>query len=150
MEPINDGGPAFPEAGLSGLPNGEFIHGRPGMSQRALFAAILMHAELATSGLPGEACEALINAAEESGREVEDQMAFNAVQCADALIRALAEPQQPRLTYAEQLQLVEHEKMLAILKDISESGSIRYLTHAQRDQIVHVLPRPVDEDEIPF
>lgn len=37
--PINDGGPAFPEAGLSGLPNGDFIHGRSGMSLRDYFAA---------------------------------------------------------------------------------------------------------------
>ncbi len=31
---IDDGGPAFPEAGLSNLPNGEFIHGRAGMTLR--------------------------------------------------------------------------------------------------------------------
>jgi hypothetical protein len=34
-----DGGPAFPEPGLSGLPNGEFLHGREGMSLRDYFAA---------------------------------------------------------------------------------------------------------------
>lgn len=33
-----DGGGAFPEAGLSGLPNGEFIHPRGGMSLRDYFA----------------------------------------------------------------------------------------------------------------
>lgn len=33
------GGPAFPEAGLSGLPNGEFIHGQAGMTLRDYFAA---------------------------------------------------------------------------------------------------------------
>lgn len=32
------GGPAFPEPGLSGLPNGEFIHGMPGMTLRDYFA----------------------------------------------------------------------------------------------------------------
>jgi len=31
--------PAFPEAGLSGLPNGEFILGRAGMTLRDYFAA---------------------------------------------------------------------------------------------------------------
>lgn len=36
---INDGGPAFPEAGLSGLPNGEFVYGQPGMTLRDYFAA---------------------------------------------------------------------------------------------------------------
>lgn len=39
MSPADDGGPAFPEPGLSGLPNGEFIHSRPGMSLRAYFMA---------------------------------------------------------------------------------------------------------------
>ena len=36
---LNDGGPAFPETGLSGLPNGEFIYGRAGMTLRDYFAA---------------------------------------------------------------------------------------------------------------
>lgn len=35
----DDGGPAFPEAGLAGLPNQEFIYPRPGMSLRDYFAA---------------------------------------------------------------------------------------------------------------
>lgn len=39
MSDVYDGGPAFPEAGLSGLPNGEFIHGRAGMSLLAYFMA---------------------------------------------------------------------------------------------------------------
>lgn len=39
MSNVYDGGPAFPEPGLSGLPNGEFIHGQPGMSLRAYFMA---------------------------------------------------------------------------------------------------------------
>lgn len=38
MSAPNDGGPAFPEAGLSGLPNGEFLYGRSGMSLRAYIA----------------------------------------------------------------------------------------------------------------
>ncbi len=71
--------------------SGNIVANHLGMSQRALFAAILMHAELVTCGVPGEACDALIAASLESGREVEDQMAINAVQCADALLRALAE-----------------------------------------------------------
>lgn len=39
MNDKNTGGPAFPEAGLSGLPNGEFIHGQSGMTLRDYFAA---------------------------------------------------------------------------------------------------------------
>lgn len=34
MSDIDNGGPAFPEAGLSGLPNGDFIHPQAGMSLR--------------------------------------------------------------------------------------------------------------------
>lgn len=34
----DDGGPAFPEPGLSGLPNGEWIYRRAGMSLRDWFA----------------------------------------------------------------------------------------------------------------
>lgn len=145
MDAINDGGPAFPvlERGANGL---ELTC--TGMSQRALFAAILMHSELTTCGVPGEACEALIEASRDSGREVEDQMATNAVQCADALLRALAEPAPPRLTYDEQKKLHEHEKMLALLQDISNSGSIRYLPQAQRDAIERVIPNV--DDEKPF
>lgn len=47
MNDKNTGGPAFPEAGLSGLPNGEFIHGQSGMSLRDYFAAKAMQVELA-------------------------------------------------------------------------------------------------------
>ena len=39
MNDAKDGGPAFPEQGLSGLPNGEFIHGRSGMSLKDYFMA---------------------------------------------------------------------------------------------------------------
>lgn len=34
--------PAFPEAGLTGLPNGEFIHGRSGMTLLQYYAAEAM------------------------------------------------------------------------------------------------------------
>ena len=37
-----DNQPAFPEAGLSGLPNGEFIHGRSGMTILEYYAAEAM------------------------------------------------------------------------------------------------------------
>lgn len=39
QSPVGDGGSAFPESGLAGLPNGEFIHGRAGMTLRDYFAA---------------------------------------------------------------------------------------------------------------
>ncbi len=34
--------PAFPEAGLAGLPSGEFIHGRSGMTMLQYYAAEAM------------------------------------------------------------------------------------------------------------
>ena len=39
LEPLGDGGSAFPEPGLSGLPNNEFIHPNAGMSLRDYFIA---------------------------------------------------------------------------------------------------------------
>lgn len=38
----DDGGPAFPEPGMTGLPNGEFIYGQPGMCLRDYLAAKAM------------------------------------------------------------------------------------------------------------
>lgn len=85
MDHINDG-PAFPVMDASRWQ----AHG---MSKRELFAAILMHSEAVTCGVPGEAAEALVRASIEAGTDVIDHMAMNAVQGADALLRALAEPQ---------------------------------------------------------
>jgi hypothetical protein len=148
MSDIDDGGPAFPvqEWNMDGSPASLQV----GMSQRALFAAILMHSELTTCGVPGEACEALIHAAEESGREVEDQMAHNAVQCADALLRALAAPMPPRLSYEEQKQIREHEKMAELLVELQTSGSIALLPPAQRYAIERLAPVIEPDDGIPF
>ena len=46
------GGAAFPEAGLSGLPNGEFIHGRSGMTLLDYFAGQALLGILSSSSLP--------------------------------------------------------------------------------------------------
>lgn len=144
MDAINDGGPAFPEAGLSGLPNGEFIHGRSGMSQRALFAAILMHAELTTCGVP-EACEELVKAAEARSRDVEDQMAANAVQCADALLRALAEPKEapPPPPRTKSLEEEFFPRFEATLRAIAGG-------HMPLTQTVQNLVAEYDDGQIPF
>lgn len=40
---VNDGGPAFPMPGLSGLPNDQFLYGEQGMTLRAYIAAKAMH-----------------------------------------------------------------------------------------------------------
>lgn len=49
MSETDNGGPAFPEAGMSGLPNNEFVHGRPGMTLRDYFAAVALPALIQTS-----------------------------------------------------------------------------------------------------
>lgn len=89
---MNNGGPAFPKpAGHNGLTSIDEHRGNEpedGMSLRDYFAAKAMHAELVTNGVPGEACEALIEAAEKANRSPEDQMAFNAYEMADAMLRA--------------------------------------------------------------
>jgi len=86
-----DGGAAFPFYFPTPMA-GDASEQHQGMSCRALFAAILIHAELVTCGVPGEAADALVEAAQRAGRDVVDHMAFNAVESADALLRALAEP----------------------------------------------------------
>ncbi len=74
-EPKFDGGPAFPEAGLSGLPNGEFIHGHPGMSLRDYFAA--------------KAMQGLIAACTDNGY-VDEIVADQAYGLADCMLKARA------------------------------------------------------------
>lgn len=51
---INDGGPAFPEAGLSGLPNDQFVYGRSGMTLRDYFAAKALGSFLCRSSYDNE------------------------------------------------------------------------------------------------
>jgi hypothetical protein len=60
----------------------------PQETLRDKFAAKAMHAELMTCGVPGKACNALIAAAANAGRKVEEQIAFNAYEMADAMLRA--------------------------------------------------------------
>ncbi len=67
-----------------------------GLTKRELFALVAMHAELMTCGVPGEACDDLIEAANNARKAPEDQMALNACLAADALLAALcgANPKQ--------------------------------------------------------
>lgn len=44
---LDDGGPAFPVAGMTGLPNGEVVYGENGMTLRDYFAAKAMQGMLA-------------------------------------------------------------------------------------------------------
>lgn len=56
------------------------------ITTRNLFAAFAMHAELNTAGAHTAPAKALRDAARESGRTVEQQIAFNAYSVADAML----------------------------------------------------------------
>jgi len=88
MDTPYNGGPAFPVPGL------QHDDGFNGMTLRQYFAGKLMHAELMTCGVPGEACDALVQAAADKGMDPIDLMAQNSMDGADALIRASANPPQ--------------------------------------------------------
>lgn len=54
---------------------------------RDMLAAVAMHAELVTAGALLGPAQALAEAAEEAGRSIEAQIAFNAYEVADAMLR---------------------------------------------------------------
>lgn len=47
-ERINEGGPAFPMPGMTGLPDGSFMYGEDGMTLRDYFAAKAMQGNIAS------------------------------------------------------------------------------------------------------
>lgn len=86
MKPVDDGGPAFPQ---HPCPDCGVVHAPehvPGMSLLDYFAAKAMHAELVTAGALEGPRDALVEAACEAGRDIEDHIAFNAYKMADAMI----------------------------------------------------------------
>lgn len=100
-EHIDDGGAAFPS--IVRIPAGSFdpFKGRTllasepaqeyvqlGASLRDYFAAKAMHAHLITDTVPGEACDALVDAAALAGRDPLDHLCINAYEVADAMLRA--------------------------------------------------------------
>lgn len=83
MSAHDNSGPAFPPA------HDPDTH-PSGMTLRDYFAAKAMHAHLITDTVPGQACDALIMAAARAGRDPIDQIAINAYECADAMLKARA------------------------------------------------------------
>lgn len=147
---INDGGSAFPVSEEAARGKVAGVYG--GMSQRALMATILMHSELTTCGVPGEACDALVKAAHDADRDVEYQMAVNAVQCADALLRALAEPlpPQPETIPLDYVAGVNPDEDQAVMSLRGWHGFDR-LPHDFKRLIRRAANAVVDEDDgIPF
>lgn len=78
---INDGGPAFPVPGLSGLPNGDFIHPDAGMTLRDHFAAQALN-----SGMAGNWRDNHYEP--KSGLSTIENVARAAYQFADAMLKA--------------------------------------------------------------
>lgn len=157
MSDIEDGGPAFPYPELHDsvpMPNGEYRHlpASTGMSKRELFAAILMHSEAVTCGVPGEACEALVEASREAGTDVIDHMAMNAVHGADALLRALGSPrpQEYRQLYSsEQMQIDAALRLANVVNAIKERPEFAALPPEERKRIETAIDEVIDP-EIPF
>lgn len=151
MSDIDGGGPAFP-----GLRDTEDGLGNPvrvayeGMTKRELFAAILMHAEMVTCGVPGEAAEALVEASRDADDDVVDHMAGNAVEGADALLRALAEPKPPVPRFDYDASAASTEEKEAV-KQLTGASYFHALPEDTRDFILHAAYRiQIEEDGIPF
>lgn len=142
----DDGGPAFP---VPGLQHDDSFNG---MSKRELFAAILMHSEAVTCGVPGEACEALIEAAERHGRDVIDHMASNAVEGADALLRALSEPkpvQYRELYVDERMRLNAADRLAAVVGDLKQQPAYAEMP-ADLRALLEQAHDEVTEPPLPF
>lgn len=149
-EPI-DGGPAFPSE-RGNVPEDENHGHNRGMSKRELFAAILMHSEAVTCGVPGEACEALVQASQEAGTDVIYHMAMNAVHGADALLRALGAPQpkQHRVLLASEQYLLEAaEEGRAVLYALRRDPAFNALPAELRDRLSKAVVA-FEEADVPF
>lgn len=85
MSTRDDGGPAFPQR----VPLHPALPGQVGgMTLRDYFAAKAMHAHLITDTVPGEACDALLEAAARAGQDPIYRIALNAYEVADAMLKA--------------------------------------------------------------
>jgi hypothetical protein len=84
MTTREDGGPAHP----TNETNYKLHYSGSGLSVRDYFAAKAMHAELTTASLSDANCEALIEAAAKAGMTIEQRIAFNSYELADAMLAA--------------------------------------------------------------
>lgn len=84
MSAKDDGGPAFP--GLH--PSKECHYKDDGMTLRDFFAAKAMQSQVITDMIPGDACDALVRAAECSGQDPLFRLALNSYEIADAMLKA--------------------------------------------------------------
>lgn len=91
MNQQDDGGPAFPVV----AEQYDYGHERvmpkqvaPGMTLRDYFAAKAMQAQCITDLVPGEAADALVEAAAEADQDPIDRLALNSYKIADAMLKA--------------------------------------------------------------
>lgn len=144
MSDINDE-PAFPVQDAS-------TWQAHGMTKRELIAAILMHGELVTCGVPGQAADALVQASEQAGDDLVDHMAGNAVEAAEALLRRLEEPrpQEYRPLYTgEQMQLDAALRLANLVNAVADRPEYMALPEEQREAIKAAISDVLDP-EIPF
>lgn len=88
MSAADMGGPAFPTQQERG-PHGDVVEwAQPGMSLRDYFAAKAMQAQVITDMVPGEACDALMEAAAAAGQDPVFRLALTSYEIADAMLRA--------------------------------------------------------------
>lgn len=119
---------------------------------RPLFAGLMMLGELITDGVPGEACDALITAAAQAGRSPEAQMAFNAVQCADALLFELELPPSTsptRYQSREEEFFPRFEALVRAIKETAEPIKAPGRTDGEINRVAALLMDDYD-DYIPF
>lgn len=145
MDDNFDGGPAFPEPGLTGLPNGEFIHGRPGMSKREAFA---MHV------LPQVIRQCAADA-RESDEDHATMFARRSVELADALLRALAAPRpEPEPKWPEFNVYTASMDQCEALKTLRTRTWFEQLPQAIRtyvtDAVAEITRVESTDDDVPF
>jgi hypothetical protein len=117
---------------------------------RPLFAALMMLGEViaCVEGPPASLVEAGIDA----GREPRDQMAHYAVEYADALLRALDEPEPPLPTAAPihftSLEAEMFPRFNALLEQIAKTSDIAELDKLRR--AATQLLNEYEDEQIPF
>jgi hypothetical protein len=153
---LEDGGPAFPESGLSGLPNGEFIHGRAGMSLRAYIATKAMHGLMTEPVSNATSLVQYLAPIEEGDAYAPGaRIARAAVVMADALLDALAEPRpEPEPKFPDFNIYAASDAQRDALRTLQTRTWFEQLPDAIRAYVTNAVDaiarNETGEDDIPF
>lgn len=140
-----NGGPAFPPHAQSTA--SEYM----GMTLRQYYAGQLMQGELLTCGVPGEACDALVAKAAELRMDPVDVMAMNAMEGADALIRASAiPPQRVEQPFDPAVLTLGESEAMERLTWWNGFGDLPADIQARATQTAEYLKSVNQDDDIPF